>query len=101
MTDCNNPVDCPNGNCPGCKDGKVWCGDPRCSPYCPGNGCQIPKDHDYNIGVVVIIILFCLAMILFIIWIAHGPLFIEYHNDHKRAGVAIPEHDHKMVSEEA
>src|SRR3990167_3410950 len=98
MTDCSNPVTCLNGNCPGCKDGKKYCQDPRCAPNCPGSNCTIDKDHDFNGGAVVIVIVFCLLVILFIVWMSFGPLFVEYHNDHKRAGVVVPEHNHTPVS---
>lgn len=32
---CRDPTQCPNGNCPGCFNGKVWCCDPQCYPSCP------------------------------------------------------------------
>lgn len=42
---------------------------------------------------VIIIILICLIAILFIVWFVYGPDLFEQHNDHKRAGVIMPEPD--------
>ena len=65
---CNDNVFCPYGDCVGCKNYQTWCYDPRCSPYCPN--CSIPEDHDYISGVVIIILIFCLIVIFFLIWIS-------------------------------
>ena len=88
---CSDPVSCLNGNCIGCKNGQVWCQDPRCAPYCPGNGCQIADDHDFNANMVVIVILICLLAILFIVWFVYGPQLFVNHDDHSRANVIMPE----------
>ncbi|GAH03187.1 unnamed protein product, partial [marine sediment metagenome] len=29
LSHCQQP-NCVNGNCPGCKNSKLWCTDPRC-----------------------------------------------------------------------
>ena len=79
---------CSNGNCVGCRNGQIWCQDPRCAPYC--SGCAIPNDHDFNLNMVVIIILFCLLAILFIVWFVYGPQLFEQHSDHERANVIVP-----------
>lgn len=99
MTDCANPVVCLDGNCPGCKNGSTWCQDPRCAPYCFGGGCRIDDEHDFSGGSVIFIIILCLMTILFIVWMSYGPLFVEYHNDHKRAKVVAPKHSHVNVSQ--
>jgi len=96
---CSDPAACLNGNCIGCKDGKVWCQDPRCEPYCPGNSCAIPNDHDFNGSMVVIIIILCLITILFIVWFVYGPQWIEYHDDHARANVIVPEEYYSTKSQ--
>lgn len=72
---CQDPVSCLNGNCIGCKDGKIWCQDPRCAPYC--KGCSIPKNHDLNGTIVVVIILMCLFAMLIIIWAFYGPKIVK------------------------
>lgn len=69
--------------------GNVWCQDPRCQPNC--QNCAIPKNHDFNANVVVIIILICLTTILFIVWFIYGPQLFENHDDHTRANVIVPE----------
>ncbi len=33
---CENLNLCPDGNCIGCNDSKLWCVDPRCTPACQG-----------------------------------------------------------------
>lgn len=88
-TYCQNNTTCPNGTCCGCKNGKIDCSDPCCSPNCPG--CQMKPSHD-NVGnIITIIILICLAAILFIVWFIYGPKLFEPHSDHTRAGVIVPE----------
>ena len=86
---CSDPVSCPGGNCIGCKNGNIWCQDPRCAPYC--QGCAIPDDHDFNGNMVVTVILICLVALLFIVWFIYGPSLFEPHNDHERANVLVPE----------
>lgn len=80
---CTDEVFCPNGNCPGCKNGEVWCQDQRCSPYC--KNCSMQKATDYNGNLVVIIILIVLVTILFIIWFVYGPSLIQPHSSSERA----------------
>ena len=86
---CSDKTFCPNGNCIGCQNGKVWCRDPRCQPYC--STCAIQEETDFNGNMMMIIILICLIAILFIVWVIYGPQFFEHHNDHTRAGVIMPE----------
>lgn len=74
-----DPESCPGGNCVGCKDGKTWCQDPRCDPYCPA--CAIPQDYDFMVNVVMIIIVMCLLLVIFIIGFVYGPTLIRPHND--------------------
>ena len=85
---CSDPLTCPDGNCPGCKNGQTWCQDPRCSPFC--RNCAMQQDHDFNGTIVVIVIIICLLAILFIMWYAYGPQLLHPHSDHVRAGVIVP-----------
>ena len=85
---CSNPDMCPGGNCPGCRNGKVWCQDPRCGPYC--QNCAVPKSFDYNANAVFLVILICLLAALFIVWFVYGPAFFRAHSDHERANVIVP-----------
>lgn len=88
MTDrCSDPVLCPNGNCPGCKNGQLWCQDPQCSPYCPSTTCIMTSSHDFNANMMILIIIVCLIVIFFIIWFSYGPQLFEHHDDHERANV--------------
>lgn len=84
---CNNKF-CPDGNCIGCKNGQVWCQDPRCQPYC--SMCAIQTTTDFNGNIVFLVILSCLITTLFIVWFVYGPQLFEHHNDHDRAGVIMP-----------
>lgn len=85
---CKNEKICPGGNCIGCKNGEIWCQDPKCQPYCPQ--CLKHPDSDYNANIVIAIILMCLISILFIVWFAYGPSLFIQHNDHQAAGVVLP-----------
>jgi len=61
---------CPAGNCVGCKDSKVWCDDPRCTPYCAE--CNPPEDiKRWVIALLCLVVLAGLMMILLTI-IIHG-----------------------------
>lgn len=82
---CGDPLTCPDGNCVGCKNGEVWCQDPRCAPYCAGNQCVFTAAHDFNGNMVVFTILICLLAMLFIIWFVYGPHLFEHHADVTRA----------------
>lgn len=79
---CSSP-ECPGGNCPGCIDGKVWCQDPRCAPYC--RDCAPPPDNNFAVNVTMAIIIIALIIILFIVWFAYGPAVFVFHNDPSRA----------------
>lgn len=51
----------------GCQNGKVWCKDPRCAPYC--NGCSPPPYHsviDSTFFVILIFIFACFVIVLFL-----------------------------------
>lgn len=80
MSHCQDPVTCPNGNCEGCKDGVLWCQDPRCQPYCPE--CSIPKDHDFAVWTMFLIIVLILIALIAIMLFAYGPK-IFYHSKQK------------------
>lgn len=81
MSICNDTLLCPNGNCTGCKDGQVWCQDPRCSPYCPGEQCLMDKEHDTTVNFVMVIIILCLITILIIVWFFYGPAFFRHYKE--------------------
>lgn len=92
MSDCGDLVTCPNGNCIGCKNGQIWCQDPRCDPYCPGTICKYPgPEHDFNANLMMVVILISLITILIIVWFIYGPQLFESHSDHSRANVLVPE----------
>lgn len=63
---CSGPA-CLDGNCIGCRNGNLWCGDPRCSPHCPN--CPSNKDT-WSVVVIIIIVIIALILICIVIWIA-------------------------------
>ena len=64
-THCTGPF-CPNGNCSGCKDDKLWCDDPRCYPNC--RECIPPEDQDLWGWFVVVLIILALVLLIITIW---------------------------------
>lgn len=68
---------CVNGNCPGCKDGKRWCDDPRCSPYC--TGCKPPKQNFELVNIMFALFVFILILGVFISLYFYGPRFVIVH----------------------
>lgn len=73
MTHCSGQT-CRDGNCEGCKDGKLCCDDPRCSPYC--RECELPKHHETGGLYLTVSIGIILAIIIAILLIGYGPRFI-------------------------
>lgn len=54
---------CLNGNCPGCRNGVLYCNDPRCYPKC--TGCDTKTDNNSNwILITVILVLLVILLIL-------------------------------------
>ena len=85
MSHCSNQNICPNGSCTGCKDGNLWCSDPRCTPYCPE--CEMPKNHETIVAFLVIVVVIILTIIIFIMIYSYGPYMLNYHNNSARANV--------------
>lgn len=65
-------------DCEGCKDGKKWCDDPRCTPYC--RSCPLPKGHDEAANFVFGITLFLLILIIISLIMFYGPRFFIFRN---------------------
>lgn len=76
---CSDPVICPDGNCPGCKNGSLYCQDTRCAPYCQGCHNVKIETHDFNANMMIFIILICLIVIFFIVWFVWGPSLFQSH----------------------
>ena len=68
---------CHQGNCPGCKDGQIWCDDPRCSPYCIG--CQPPGYNSEIINALFAGLLILLLLGVFLSLFLYGPRFVVHH----------------------
>lgn len=67
---CSSEV-CKDGNCPGCKDGKINCSDNSCSPYCVG--CKIDNNENYNSVIFILCIIMCLLLLAFTLYIFFTP----------------------------
>lgn len=93
---CSDPVTCPSGNCPGCKNGALNCQDTRCAPFCQDCTTNMSQ-HDLAANMMLLSILLCLILIFFIIWFIYGPRLFEDHDDHDRANVLVPD-AYKKVS---
>ncbi len=85
---CEDLNSCPNGNCVGCNNSRLWCVDPRCTPSCKGCAGNIPiepitpvQTQPFDIGkppdssiatwkIIVAVIVFLVVAILFglMIW---------------------------------
>ena len=64
--------------CEGCKDGKLWCDDPRCTPNC--QGCQTKENHDIFTNLFFLTIIIILIVLVIVIFALYGPDFIILHD---------------------
>jgi hypothetical protein len=89
---CGNPKLCPGGNCIGCKDGQLWCQDPKCTGQCPG--CGYDLDRDRFIYVTFFLVAMAILLILFVILVNYGHQTLYYYVPNyelERKGYQIPE----------
>jgi len=98
---CQNLVTCPDGNCPGCNDGNLWCDDSRCHPHCE----DCPETNSQGLAtstvVIIIIVVFILVMLIGL-WAYRGyqepgeiPGFVPDHmkyNNCPQVGTKIYRH---------
>lgn len=81
---CQNAFLCPGGNCSGCKNGKIWCDDPSCAPFC--SECFIVQGHDFISNWVFVLIISALIFLLFVIWVGYGPnMFLLHSNEEENS----------------
>jgi hypothetical protein len=89
---CNNPTLCPNGNCIGCQNGQLYCGDPRCNPSC--NGCNTQtKNASWIIITIILVLLGILLILAFIVgydWYKKSQLASEPKN------ITVNKHVHNI-----
>jgi len=88
---CNNPTTCPDGNCIGCKNGQVWCQDPRCDPQC--TDCVFDREAD-NFGYLtffIIITVFALIIVTIVVTMGHRTLYYYVPNSQLESkGYLVP-----------
>ncbi len=70
---------CVDGNCPGCRNGQLWCDDDRCFPNCIG----CPKQPHRDSSTVWLLIFFIIVIFIII-------LIIHFYIRANRASIVIP-----------
>lgn len=89
---CDNTKTCPNGNCPGCRNGQVWCQDPRCVGSCPD--CFYDPDRERTEGLMIMLIVVIMLFVLIIIVVNYGHRFWYYYvpdTELRSAGYSVPQ----------
>lgn len=110
MDRCSNIL-CENGNCIGCKNGQLYCQDPRCFPNCPNcenttDDCVNTKDG-WDWALLIIILSLSLVLLLLLAWTwwcgdynidnGCGLKNMEYKSEHmnsqsvKSSTISLPE----------
>lgn len=69
-TRCGNNIFCEGGDCIGCRNGTIWCDDPRCNPHC--TDCFADRNSNKFVTLIFIAIILCLLLILFIFIVSSG-----------------------------
>ena len=64
---CIASASCVNGNCVGCKNGNLYCNDPRCYPNCPDCKTDVPSSSNWILITVILVLLGFLLILAFII----------------------------------
>ena len=59
---CSDNIQCPNGNCVGCRNGQLYCNDPRCYPNC--KNCDTTTSSGNWIIVLIILILLGVLLVM-------------------------------------
>ncbi len=74
MSICSDPILCPGGNCVGCKNGQLYCNDPRCFPNCKNcSGNEVETYFTWNrILLFIILILAVIVAIIVIVIIINS-----------------------------
>lgn len=73
---CLDPITCPDGNCSGCKNGEIWCQDPRCDPQCAN--CVYDQTADRFGYSVMFLIIVAILLIIFAIILTYGHQTMYY-----------------------
>ena len=53
-------------NRPGCRNGNLWCDDPRCHPHC--THCE-PPDRTLSTIIIIIFVIFSIGLVVFLIYL--------------------------------
>ena len=76
MSQCQS-FTCPDGNCPGCKNGQLYCKDSRCAPYC--SGCQmLPQYEAFGYTVITITLIFLVILLAILIYTYYPYFYSDY-----------------------
>ena len=63
---CVSSPTCPNGNCVGCRNGSLFCNDPRCYPDCPDCNIKVGNSN-WVLNMIILILLGVLLIVSFIV----------------------------------
>lgn len=58
---------CLNGNCPGCKNGVLFCEDPRCFPNCQDCNTNTASNSNWILITVILILLGILLLLAVVV----------------------------------
>lgn len=74
---CQNST-CEEGNCVGCREGLLWCEDPRCHPNCIN--CEAPRSTGMFGGFLAVIVAVAVVAAMVLIW-------WHYESKHRESNV--------------
>lgn len=86
---------CLNGNCPGCRNGQLYCSDPRCYPNCAG--CTTSEGSNSNNWIIVTIILVLLGVLLVMGFIVGYSWYKDRQKANEPKTITVNKHTHTVV----
>ena len=92
MSICSDPVNCPNGNCPGCRNGQIYCDDPRCYPDCPT--CDVTTSSGN--WIIIMIILILLGVLLVMAFIVGYDWYNKTQKANEPKNLTVNKHVHNI-----
>ena len=87
-------LSCLNGNCPGCKNGTLYCEDPRCYPNCSGCNTKPPSSSNW---ILITLILILLGILLILALVVGFGWFQDRKKASEPKKVTVNKHIHTMV----
>jgi len=72
----------------GCKDGELYCGDPRCTPNCAS--CQPQPIHTGVFTFIVFFLIFMFLLFAYMLFLSYGPELVKDIKSYQVQTPAIP-----------